>query len=709
MQITETTVEERVEALLQQMTLEEKVGQMNQVRVDDEHLADRIRRGEVGSVILAGSAWAGNEQQKRLGATNLNAIQKVALEESRLGIPVIYGRDVIHGYRTIAPIPLGQAATWLPEVVRAAAEVAAREASADGVHWTFAPMMDIARDGRWGRIAEGYGEDPYLCAAMARAAVQGFQGDDLADPEHMLACAKHYAGYGAAEGGRDYNTTEISENTLRNIYLPSFHAAVKAGVGTIMSGFPEIGGVPITANHHLLTEILRDEWGFDGFVVSDWAAVEELIGHGVAANHADAARLAATAGVDMEMVTPSFIQNLAALVRSGHVPEAVVDEAARRILRIKLRCGLFDHPYTDTSRAEQVQLTDANKQVALEAARKSIVLLKNKDNILPLKRSGQTIGVAGGLAVARHDLFGTWTLDGEESQVVTILDGIRSKLDTPPMDLSLLVDDAVTKSRYCDVMVAVVGEAASRSGEDRSTVTLDLPPGQQAMLEAFHAVGVPLVVVVLGGRPLSIPWLAEHADAVLMAWHPGIMGGAAIADVLFGDENPGGKLPVTFPRSVGQAPIYYNHKATGRPWPDNRQYSRYVDSLATPLYPFGYGLSYTSFAYANLHVSATVAPVDGTIIVSADVTNPGAVAGDEVVQLYIRDKVASLTRPVKELKGFNRIHLEPGQTQTVTFTLGHDELGFYGADNTWTIEPGEFQVWVGPNSAEGLEGKFILK
>ncbi|HEX2908282.1 MAG TPA: glycoside hydrolase family 3 N-terminal domain-containing protein, partial [Phototrophicaceae bacterium] len=611
---------------------------------------------------------------------------------------------------TMAPIPLAQAATWSPELVEKAAQVAAREAAADGIHWTFAPMMDIARDARWGRVAEGFGEDPVLCSALAAAAVRGFQGDDLTDPEHVLACAKHFVGYGAAEGGRDYNSAEITEYTLRNVYLPSFHAAVKAGVGTLMSAFHELGGIPTSGNRHLLTEILRDEWGFTGFVVSDWDSVLEMVPHGYAADRADAARLGITAGVDMDMVAQVYVENLVALVRSGQVAEEVVTEAARRILRAKVQLGLFDRPYrVDPDLAARVHLRADHLDASREVARKSIVLLKNENNILPLPKTKLTIGVTGPLAQARHDLLGTWTLDGDDSAVVSVFDGISAAGMNVRLLDSTLTDLAVNGARECDVVVAVVGESAQRSGENNCITTLDLPPGQLELLQALHAVGVPLVVVVLSGRPLSIPWLADHAAAIVLAWHPGTMGGAAIADVVFGDENPSAKLPVSFPRTVGQVPLYYNHKATGRPLPRNRHFSRYQDALDTPLYPFGYGLSYTSFEYSRLVVTPAAAPIGGTITVRAAVTNTGSRAGEEIVQLYIRDCTASMVRPVKELKGFQKIHLDPDQTQIVEFTLGPDELGFYGRDNAWTVEPGAFQVWVGANSNDGLEGTFRLE
>lgn len=700
-----TDVEKQIDALLARMTLAEKVGQMVQVPISHPQLEDRIRRGGVGSVIYSGTPLPGTGPQDPVTAGRLNRLQRIAVEESPSRIPVLFGRDVIHGYKTVAPIPLGLAASWSPEVVEAVSRVAAREASADGIRWTFAPMLDIARDPRWGRIAEGFGEDPYLCATLARAAVRGFQGDDLRDPESILACAKHYVGYGAAEGGRDYNTVEITTATLRNVYLPSFHAAVQAGVGSIMSAFPEIGGVPVTAHRELLTDILKDEWGFDGFVVSDWAAVDELRYHGVAADRADAARLAAHAGVDMDMAADVYAEELVAVVESGALPEAVIDEAVRRILRAKFRLGLFEQPYTDEARAS-VHLSAEHLQTVRDAAARSLVLLKN-DGILPLERDGDlTIGVFGPLADARRTLFGSWVLDGVEKAVVSVLDRVREKAGAGvTVRTAELWDDALKQAPRCDVVIAVMGEAISRSGEDNCVTTLDLPPGQQAFLDALHALQVPTVVVLLAGRSLALERVHQTANAILMAWHPGTEGAQAIADALFGDVNPSGKLPVTFPRTVGQVPLYYNHRPTGRPLPRDRRHTRYADQLDTPLYPFGYGLSYTEFEYRDLRVTP-----DGptSVSVSAEVANVGDRAGDEIVQLYIRDCVASLSRPVKELKGFARVSLAPGESQTVTFRLTEAELGFYDARGQWTFEPGEFDVWIGPDSTRGLAGQFTI-
>lgn len=697
-------VEAQIDRLLERMSLAEKVGQMCQFPISLPQLEDRIRRGMAGSVIYSGTPLPGTGPQDPVTASRLNRLQRIAIEESPSGIPLLIGRDVLHGYKTVFPIPLGMAASWSPEVVREAARVAAREASADGIRWTFAPMLDIARDPRWGRIAEGFGEDPYLCSALGVAAVQGFQGDNLRNPETVLACAKHYAGYGAAEGGRDYNTIEITTATMRNVYLPSFHAAVQAGAGSIMAAFPDLGGVPVTAHRELLTTILKEEWGFDGLVISDWAAIDELRYHGVAADRAEAARLAARAGVDMDMAADVYFDELVGQVESGALPETVIDEAVRCILRVKFRLGLFDQPYTDEGRAV-VHLRDDHLQAARDAAAKSLVLLKN-DGILPLEKSGLTIGVFGPLADARRTLFGSWVLDGVEDRVVSILDRIReTAADGAEILTAELWDDALKRAQRCDVVIAVMGEGISRSGEDNCTTTLDLPPGQQAFLDALHALRVPTVVVLLAGRSLALERVDQTASAILMAWHPGTEGAQAIADALFGDANPSGKLPVTFPRTVGQVPLYYNHRPTGRPLPDDRKHTRYVDQLDSPLYPFGYGLSYTTFEYRDLRITPDGPSV---VTVSAEVTNTGARAGDEIVQLYIRDLVASISRPVKELKGFARVSLAPGESQTVTFRLAAEDLGFYDATGRWTFEPGTFAVWVGPDSARGLSGEFTI-
>lgn len=693
------------------MTLEEKLGQLQQLgghadgNYRQEHL-DLVRRGLVGSFLNV------------LGARNTNELQRVAVEESRLKIPLLFGFDVIHGYRTIFPIPLGEASSWDPAAAERAAAVAAKEAAAAGLHWTFAPMVDIARDPRWGRIAEGAGEDPYLGAAMARARVLGFQGDDYSAPDKVIACAKHWVGYGAAEGGRDYNTADMSERTLREIYFPPFKAAVDAGAATIMSAFNDLNGVPASANPFTLSRVLRGEWGFQGFVVSDYEAIRELINHGLAANEAEAAQQALSAGVDMEMVSRLYGKHVPQLIRQGKLSEALVDQAVRRVLRIKFRLGLFDRPYADEARERAVILSPEHLAAAREIAARSMVLLKNEGELLPLSKQVGSIAVIGPLADDRQAPLGPWSADGRKEDVVTLLAGIKAKVSPATKifyakgceidgDSTEGFAEAVRIARQSDVVIVAVGESAEMSGEAASRSSLDLPGRQLDLVKAVHATGRPTVVVLMNGRPLAIGWIAENLPAILETWFAGIQAGNAIADVLFGDVNPGGKLPVTFPRTVGQVPIYYNHKNTGRPADLNNKYtSKYLDAPATPLFPFGFGLSYTRFRLTNLELSASTIPPDGRLTVSVEVENIGRRAGDEVVQLYIRDVAASVTRPVRELKGFERIALHPGERRRVRFTLGREQLGFYNREMQFVVEPGEFRVMVGTSSVEGLEASF---
>jgi beta-glucosidase len=701
-------IERKIEALLRQMTLQEKLGQLQMLDGDadgsyrPEHL-DLVRRGLVGAFLNV------------RGARRVNELQRVAVEESRLKIPLLFGFDVLHGYRTIFPVPLGEASSWDPAAVERAAHIAAAEARAAGVTWTFAPMVDIARDPRWGRIVEGSGEDPYLGSVMARARVRGFQGSDYSASDRVVACAKHFVGYGAAEGGRDYNTTDMSERTLREIYLPPFKAAVEAGVGTIMSAFNDLNGIPASANPFTLTDILRQEWRFDGFVVSDYTAVEELIAHGLAADGAEAARQALTAGVDMEMVSRLYARHVPHLIAEGRLAMATLDEAVRRVLRIKFRLGLFERPYADEARERALLLRPEHRAAAREMAARSIVLLKNDGPLLPLSKSVRTVAVIGPLADDRRNLLGPWSADGRAEDVVTILDGIKAKLGPTARVLHARgcevsgeategIAEAVRAARRAEVAIVVVGESADMSGEAASRASLDLPGRQAELVRAIHATGTPTVVVLVNGRPLAIPWIAEHVPAILETWFAGIEAGHAIADVLFGDVNPGGKLPVTFPRSVGQIPIYYNHKRTGRPpSPTDKYTSKYLDELTTPLFPFGHGLSYTEFRLANLQLSARRIRSDERVTVSVEVENIGSRAGDEVVQLYIRDVAASVTRPVRELKGFQRITLRPGERRRVAFTLGPEHLGFYDRRMRFVVEPGEFRIFVGTSSIGGLE------
>ncbi len=711
----QSDVEKKIDALLARMTLEEKLGQLQQLDGDangnyrPEHLK-LVREGLLGSTLNV------------RGAARTNELQRVAVEESRLKIPLLFGFDVIHGYRTIFPVPLGEAASWDPAAVERAASVAAAEAAAAGVRWTFAPMLDIARDPRWGRIVEGAGEDPYLGSVMARARVQGFQGRDYGAPDRVVACAKHWVGYGAAEGGRDYNTTDISESRLRELYFPPFKAAVDAGVGTFMSAFNDLNGVPTSANPFTLTTVLRGEWKFDGFVVSDYESIRELINHGVAADEAEAARAALSAGVDMEMVSRLYRKYAPQLIRENKLSQETIDTAVRRILRIKFRLGLFDRPYADEAGEQAATLSRANLETAREVAARSIVLLKNDRDVLPLSKNSRSIAVIGPLADSPQDMLGSWSGDGRKEDVVTLLAGIRAKA-SPATKINYArgcsiagegstaeassLDEAVRIAQESDVVVVAVGESADMSGEAASRASLDLPGRQLELVKAVIASGKPIVVVLMNGRPLTINWIAENAPAIVETWFGGVQAGNAIADVLFGDVNPGGKLPVTFPRSVGQVPLYYAHKNTGRPAdPNNKYTSKYLDTPITPLFPFGYGLSYTQFRLTNLRLSAQSIKSNGSITVSVDMENIGKRTGDQVVQLYIRDVVASVTRPVKELKGFDRITLKPAEKRRVQFTLAPEQLGFYNRDMRFVVEPGQFKVFVGTNSLAELETSF---
>lgn len=704
-------VEAQINNLLARMTLEEKLGQLQQLdghadgRFKDEH-PGLVRRGLLGSTLNV------------RGARNSNDLQRIAVEQSRLKIPLIFGFDVIHGYRTIFPIPLGEAASWDPAGVERAAAIAAAEARAAGVHWTFAPMVDIARDARWGRITEGSGEDPYLGSVMARARVLGFQGKDYSANDKVVACAKHWVAYGAAEAGRDYNTTDVSERNLRQVYFPPFKAAVDAGVGTFMTAFNDLNGVPASANPFTLQKILRGEWKFDGFVVSDYTSVEELIKHGIAANGAEAAREALGAGVDMEMVSRLYNQHGDELLKKRALSIATIDEAVRRILRIKFRLGLFDKPYADEALESSVVFSKTNVATARELAARSMVLLKNERETLPINKSLRTIAVVGPLADDQVAILGSWTGDGQTKDAVSLLAGIKSKVSPQTMVLYAKgcdvpcqttegFEEVVKASRGADFTILAIGESADMSGEAASRSSLDLPGKQIELVRAIHAGGRPYAVVLMNGRPLVINDLAQNSPAILETWFAGTQAGNAIADVLFGDVNPGGKLPVTFPRAVGQVPIYYNHMNTGRPPdPKNKYTSKYLDVDWTPLFPFGYGLSYTKFKITNLQLgSARILP-NGKVKVSVDVENVGPRAGDEVVQLYIRDVAASMTRPVKELKGFQRVTLQPSEKKRVEFVLGPEHLGFYNRQMRFMVEPGEFKVMVGPNSEDVIEGNF---
>ena len=704
-----SAAEQNIDSLLARMTLEQKLGQLNQLSVDNQPTPEQlelVRKGLVGSFL------------NLTGAAATRDAQHIAVTESRLRIPLIFGHDVIHGYRTIFPIPLGEAASWDPEAVEAAARVAAREAAAAGVHWTFAPMVDVARDPRWGRIAEGSGEDPYLGSAMAAARVRGFQGADPRAPDAVLATVKHFAAYGGAEGGRDYNTVDLSERTLREVYLPPYRAAVEAGAATVMTSFNEIGGIPSTASPWLMTTLLRREWGFRGFVVSDWTAVAELLNHGVAGTRADAGKLALEAGVDMDMVSRIYVNDLPALVRAGRIPMAVVNEAVRRVLRAKAALGLFDDPYHGATpeRERAALLAPEHRQLARRVAEEAIVLLKNDAQLLPLGSRVRTVAVIGLLADDKVSALGSWPGRGDPRDAVTPLEGIKARAgsvsvlyakgcgitDTATAGFA----DAVAAAKQADVAVLLLGEAGDMSGEAASRANIDLPGVQPQLLEAIHATGTPIVLVVMSGRPLTIPWAAEHVPAIVESWFLGVETGPALAAVLFGDVSPSGKLPATFPRSVGQIPLYYNHKNTGRPTGPDKYTSKYTDLPVTPLFPFGHGLSYTTFGYSDLRLSAPRIAPAGTLRVSVTVTNTGAREGAEVVQLYVHDEVASVTRPVRTLAGFRRVSLKPGEARTVDFQLTSKELGLYNKDMKFVVEPGKFRVYVGGSSVGGLEAEF---
>ncbi len=721
----EAPVEDRVDDLLGRMTLEEKVGQLVQYSAHGSNEAayeDQVRGGEVGSYLNVAFNWmtvdtSGVYQENpnqflTAGAERTNKLQRIAVEESRLGIPVLFAHDVIHGFRTIFPVPIGMASTWSEEAVRRAARIAAVEASSTGVRWIFAPMIDVSRDPRWGRIVESAGEDPYLNAVLGGGAVRGFQTDDLSDSTAAIATPKHFVAYGAAEGGRDYNTVDVSERTLRETYLPPFKASLDAGARSVMVAFNEIGGIPATANEFTVDEILREEWGFDGIVVSDWGSVYELLNHGYAETLAEAAEKSIKAGVDIDMESRAYARHLADLVESGRVDTARVDAAARRVLRAKLRLGLFDSPYVDEGRADRVLFSEAHAQAAREIAAQSLVLLKNEGDLLPLDVSQDTIAVIGALADDAKAQLGSWFAAGSRGDAVTVLAGIREAVGdsarviyargaAPDTSDASGIVAAVAAAERAGVAVLVLGETATMSGEAKSRATLDLPGAQQALLEAVHETGTPVVLVLMNGRPLALPWAAENVPAIVEAWFPGTMAGPAVADVLFGEVNPSGKLPVTFPRAVGMVPYHYNHKNTGRPGVGD-----YIDVENTPLFPFGHGLSYTTFEYSDLSFSDTTMTPSGEIEVSTTLTNTGERAGTETVQLYLRDMVGSATRPVLELKGFERVTLQPGASETVTFTLDPDALRFLSAEMERVVEPGAFEVKIGTSSAEGLMGRF---
>ncbi|MBQ5829058.1 MAG: glycoside hydrolase family 3 C-terminal domain-containing protein [Alistipes sp.] len=712
-------IDRKVEELLAKMTLEEKIGQMNQVS-GGYQFSGEIAKGNVGSILNI------------VDPVEINAVQRVAVEESRLGIPLLVSRDVIHGFRTIFPIPIGLAATFDPALVEQGARVAAVEATASGVRWTFSPMLDIARDPRWGRIAEGSGEDPYLDTQMGVAMVKGYQGEDFTDPTSMAACIKHFVGYGAAEGGRDYNTTMISERALRNTYFPAFKACVEAGALTLMTSFNDVDGLPSTGNEWLLRDILREEWGFDGMVVTDWNSSGEMVAHGFAEDLKHATELSINAGVDMDMMSFGYVQYVKALVDEGKIKAETIDNAVRNILKLKFRLGLFENPYVDESLARQVAYAPEHLAAAKQSAVESAILLQNNNDVLPLK-SANRILVTGPMADAPYDQLGTWAFDGEEAYTVTPLTALRKDYEVvyePALaysrDASTAgIPAAVAAARSVDAVVAFVGEEAILSGEAHSLSQINLQGAQSELIKALKATGKPVVVVVIAGRNLTIERDLENCDAMLYSFHPGTMGGEALADLITGRAVPSGKSPVTFLRDAGQAPFYYNHPMTGRPNSGTETLlndipikagqtslgctSYYLDTGYGPLFPFGYGLSYTKFEYANIAIDKAEYAEGETIVVEYNLTNTGNYDATEVAQLYVRDLVGSVVRPVKELKRFERVELKAGETKHCRFELPVAELAFWNRDMEYVVEPGNFQLWVAGDSATGEPLAFAVK
>ncbi|MNJ98080.1 Periplasmic beta-glucosidase precursor [compost metagenome] len=726
------SIDRKVDSLLSLMTLEEKVGQMNQyngfwdvtgpVPKDGQAAKkyEHLKKGWVGSMLNV------------KGVKDVKALQKIAVEETRLGIPLIFGFDVIHGYKTISPIPLAEAASWDMEAIKKSAEIAAAESAASGLNWTFAPMVDVSRDARWGRVMEGAGEDPYLNSIIAEARVKGFQGD--LGEFNLAACVKHFAGYGFSESGKDYNTVDVSNNTLHNIILPPFKAAADAGALTFMNSFNDLEGIPATGNAYLQREILKKEWNFQGFIVSDWGSLGEMVGHGYSKDLKQAAEQAANAGSDMDMESSGYVEYLAALVREGKVSEDKIDDSVRRILKVKFLLGLFDNPYKYCDEAREKE-TVGKKEFhdgVLDVAKKSIVLLKNDNNLLPLKKQGQKIAVIGALSDDKTSPLGSWRIGADDNTAISVLEGLRKytgntltyakgadvALGSPKFIVETKINmtdksgfaEAVNTAKGADVVIMVLGEHGLLSGEGRSRTELGLPGVQQELLETVYKANPNIVLVLTNGRPLVLSWAAQNIPAIVEAWHLGTQSGNAIAQVLYGDYNPSGKLPMSFPRAVGQVPIYYNHKSTGRPGGDTPTesvfWAHYMDVENSPLYPFGHGLSYSKFEYSNLKLSTPAFSTNGKITVSVDVKNTSAIDGKEVVQLYIRDLFGSVTRPVKELKGFELTEIKAGQVKTVSFTIDEKTIEFYTANNKWEAEPGDFKVFVGGSSVTKLEAPF---
>ncbi|MBJ25454.1 MAG: beta-glucosidase BglX [Flavobacteriaceae bacterium] len=736
-------LDQKIEDLLSQMSLTEKIGQMNQyngfwnftgpqpISGDSKKKYDQLRKGLVGSMLNV------------RGTENVKEVQRIAVEESRLGIPLLFGFDVIHGYKTQSPIPLAESASWDIKAIERSARLAALEASSAGLNWTFAPMVDISRDSRWGRVMEGAGEDPFLASMIASARVKGFQGNDLSKPNTILACAKHFAGYGYVEAGRDYNTTEISLNTLHNVVLPPFKAAADSGVGTFMNSFNDLNGIPSTADKFLQRKILKELWKFKGFVVSDWGSIREMIDHGFASDRNEAGRLAILGGSDMDMESSIYIDKLEGLVNSGKISIDYVDDSVRRILRAKFLLGLFDDPYRyiDSDREEKIIGSKEILEGALDIAKKSIVLLKNENNLLPLKKKGQKIALIGPLAADKNSPLGNWSIAADKDSAISVLealslgimrghkgndliykqgvrlinkvpDGFHEEVSINENDRDG-IEEAVIAAKEAEIVIMVLGEYGYQSGEGRSRVNLNFPGLQQELLERIREVNKNIILVVMSGRPLILNWADENIPAIVQAWHLGTQSGYAISEVLYGDYNPSGKLTMSFPRSVGQMPLYYSRKSTGRPGADGEDqgsvfWSHYQDEKNTPLYPFGYGLSYTKFRYSQITLTDSKMSPDETINAEITITNTGKVKGKEVVQMYIHDRYASATRPVRELKGFQIVELEPRESKTVAFKIDRSLLEFYSGNNRWEAESGDFDIYIGTNSNTKLKASFVL-
>ena len=723
--------------LMKKMTLQEKLGQLNLPGAGDittgqassSDIAQKIKEGKVGGLFNIKTV------------EKIKDVQKIAVENSRLKIPLIFGMDVIHGYQTVFPIPLGLSSSWDMELIQQSARIAAVEASADGINWTFSPMVDISRDPRWGRVSEGSGEDPYLGSEIAKAMVKGYQGDDLSKSNTIMACVKHFALYGAAEAGRDYGTTDMSHIRMYNEYFPPYKAAIDAGVGSVMTSFNEIDGVPASANKWLMTDVLRKQWGFGGMVVTDYTAINEMIDHGLGDLQTVSA-LALKAGVDMDMVGEGFLTTLEKSLKEGKVTQQQIDLACKRILEAKYRLGLFEDPYRycDLQRSKTEIFTDANRKIARQTAAQSFVLLKNDNNALPIKR-GRTIALIGPLADAKENMTGTWSVAAENDKSIALLAGLKDvagsqtkvlyakgsnltadslleeratmfgkSLRRDKRSADVILKEALAVAGKADVIVAAVGESAEMSGESSSRTNIEIPEIQKQLLQALLKTGKPVVLVLFTGRPLALKWEDENVPAILNVWFGGSEAGHAIADVLFGDVNPSGKLTATFPQNVGQVPVFYNHKNTGRPLPEGKWFqkfrSNYLDVSNDPLYPFGYGLSYTTFKYGDIKLSNTSMKPGGSLTATVTVTNSGAKDGKEVVQLYLRDMVGTVTRPVKELKGFQKISLKAGESKTVSFKITEEDLKFYNSDLKFVAEPGDFKLFVGTNSRDVVESSF---